>query len=152
MLVDISRSCKDSPCERVIKMQGDEASLLPPLLAKTLKASLQLGKTPRILYRVLQKPYTTFEELQKVMRVNREKMFLFPHCYLYFIPGPPITSNAASDEHARKTRNVLVAEAFLRFFVELLGDYRSFFKEGTGEVEFDVRNQIKYLSSHFHMQ
>lgn len=53
MVVDISRSCKDSPCERVIKMQGDEASLLPPLLAKTLKASLNLGEAPTILYLVV---------------------------------------------------------------------------------------------------
>lgn len=46
----------------------------------------------------------------------------------------------------RKMRNMLISEAFMRFFVDILGDFWKFFKEGEleergfgrGGVVFDV--------------
>lgn len=42
MIIDIS-SKNNSPSEKVLKYQGDESTLLPPVLSKTLRAALQLG-------------------------------------------------------------------------------------------------------------
>ncbi|XP_077293085.1 uncharacterized protein LOC143916070 [Arctopsyche grandis] len=114
MIIDIT-SNNNMPSDRVIKVQDDESTLLPPVLAKKLRAALQLG--------------------------------------------PILNGDAQSESHARKSRNILIAETFLRFFVDLLGDYRAYLTiesssnsafHNDGDVKkqnFDKENYIKSAST-----
>ncbi|CAK1546442.1 unnamed protein product [Leptosia nina] len=64
-------------------------------------------------------------------------------------------SNKQKDKQDTKTRNVMISEAFLRFFVDILGDFSKFFTEremvdgdlGKNGVVFDKDAFIKQTSS-----
>lgn len=44
MIIDIT-SKNNSASEKILKYQGDESTILPPVLSKTLRAALQLSMT-----------------------------------------------------------------------------------------------------------
>ncbi|XP_075988713.1 uncharacterized protein LOC142984783 [Anticarsia gemmatalis] len=92
----------------------------------------------------------------KVLIYQGDESTILPtSCYKSLKTSLQMETSKHRDVQDIKTRNVMISEAFLRFFVEILGDFWLFFSVGElkdgdlgkGDVVFDKENFIKSASS-----
>ncbi|CAF4888356.1 unnamed protein product [Pieris macdunnoughi] len=84
-----------------------------------------------------------------------ESTILPTHCYKTLKTSLNMETNKQKERQDTKTRNVMISEAFLRFFVDILGEFSKFFTErelkdgelGKDGVVFDKEAFIKQTSS-----
>ncbi|XP_045529095.1 DENN domain-containing protein 2A-like isoform X2 [Pieris brassicae] len=84
-----------------------------------------------------------------------ESTILPTHCYKTLKTSLNMETNKQKERQDTKTRNVMISEAFLRFFVDILGEFSKFFTErelkedelGKDGVVFDKEAFIKQASS-----